>query len=162
MLEVQSTQKGLIGKDSIKSKLDNLDDRLKVAGSIKGGARLGMDCLVLGDSGTGKNFVARLLAGKMLSSGAIKTPPKVVDAADWADFSGDFDKKMAALKDGVLILTNAQKVVPTTKATDVNQLDNQRGRSWAAASTYPAAMAQLANQQTGGPLPTMAPSTVHL
>lgn len=123
VLEVQSTQKGLIGKDSIKSKLDNLDDRLKVAGSIKGGARLGMDCLVLGDSGTGKNFVARLLAGKMLSSGAIKTPPKVVDAADWADFSGDFDKKMAALKDGVLIITNAQKLVPTTKATDVNQLD---------------------------------------
>ena len=123
VLASESTQKGLIGKDSITSKLDELDERLKVAGSIKGGARLGMDCLVLGDSGTGKNFIAMLLANKMLAAGAIKLPPKVVDAADWADFSGDFDKKMSALKDGVLIITNAQKLVPTTKANDVNQLD---------------------------------------
>ena len=117
-------QKGLIGKDSIVSILDDLDARLKVAAMVsRGGARLGMDCLVLGDSGTGKTFVAGLLAAKMVASGVSKLPPKTVDAADWAEFAGDFDKNIGALKDGILLITNAQKLVPTTKATDVNQLD---------------------------------------
>ena len=119
-----SSHKGLIGKDSIVGELDRLDARLKVAGTMtKGGARLGMDCLVLGDSGTGKNFVARLLADKMLASGVIKLPPKIVDAADWAEFAGEFDDNIGKLKDGVLVITNAQKLVPTSRATDVIQLD---------------------------------------
>ena len=115
---------GLIGKDSILPVLESLDARLKVAsGRANSGARFGMDCLVLGDSGTGKNFIARLIAGKMLSSGVIKTPPKVVDAAEWAEFAGNFDENIGQLRDGVLIITNAQKLVPTTRATDVILLD---------------------------------------
>ena len=39
VLVIESTQKGLIGKDSLCSKLDDLDERLKVAGSIKGDNR---------------------------------------------------------------------------------------------------------------------------
>ena len=122
-LEAESTQKGLIGKDQIAPVLDELDKKLKVAKEVVGGTRMGMDCLILGDSGTGKNFIAHLIANKMLASGVAKQAPKEVDAADWAEFLGDFDKKIAALKDGILLITNAQKLLPTTKATDVNQLD---------------------------------------
>ena len=122
-LEAASTQKGLIGKDQIAPVLDELDKKLKVAKEVVGGTKMGLDCLILGDTGSGKNFVAHLIANKMLAAGVAKQAPKEVDAADWAEFLGDFDKKIAALKDGILLITNAQKLLPTTKATDVNQLD---------------------------------------
>ena len=115
-----SSQKGLIAKDDIVGLLDEMDKKLQVA---QGGTRIGMDSLILGDSGTGKNFIAHLIADKMLAAGVAKHAPKVVDAADWGEFSNDFDKNISALKDGILIITNAQKLLPKSKATDVTQLD---------------------------------------
>ena len=123
-LESGSSQKGLIAKDSIVEELDRLDEKLRVAKEVtRGGARMGMDCLVLGDSGSGKHFISRLIADKIQASGIVKQPAREVDAADWAEFMGDFDKNIAALKDGILIVTNAQKLLPTTKAQEVVQLD---------------------------------------
>ena len=124
-LEVASAQKGLIGKDEIAPMLDELDKKLEVAKecAANGGAHIGLDCLILGDSGTGKNFIAHLIADKMLAAGVAKQAPKEVDAADWGEFMNDFDKNIAALKDGILLIINAQKLLPTTKASDVNQLD---------------------------------------
>ena len=119
-----TTQTGLIGKAAIDPILDDLDKKLKVAKMVAGsGTRIGLDCLILGDSGTGKNFIANLVAAKMLASGVVKQPVTKVDAADWEEFAGDFDKKIAALQDGILLITNAQKLLPTSKASDVNQLD---------------------------------------
>lgn len=115
-----SSQKGLIAKDDIVGLLDEMDKKLQVA---QGGTRIGMDSLILGDSGTGKNFIAHLIADKMLAAGVAKHAPKVVDAADWGEFSNDFDKNISALKEGILIITNAQKLLPKSKATDVTQLD---------------------------------------
>ena len=120
----ESTQKGLIGKASITAILDDLDNKLQVAKVVaENGTRIGLDCLILGDSGTGKNFIANLIVSKMLASGVVKKAATKVDAADWDDFASDFDKKIAGLKDGVLLITNAQKLLPTSKASDVNQLD---------------------------------------
>ncbi|MEE3466639.1 MAG: AAA family ATPase [Candidatus Cryptobacteroides sp.] len=123
-LAVESTQKGLIAKDSLVPQLDQLDKKLKVAkANLAGGTRIGMDSLILGDSGTGKNFVAQLVSSKMLAAGVVKQAPRIVDAADWGDFASDFDKNIAALKEGILVITNAQKLLPTTRAKEVNQLD---------------------------------------
>ena len=120
----ESTQKGLIGKASIMAILNDLDNKLQVAKVVaQNGTRIGLDCLILGDSGTGKNFIANLIVSKMLASGVVKKAATKVDAADWDDFASDFDKKIAGLKDGVLLITNAQKLLPTSKASDVNQLD---------------------------------------
>ena len=120
----ESTQKGLIGKAAITAILDDLDNKLQVAKVVvQNGTRIGLDCLILGDSGTGKNFIANLIASKMLASGVVKKPATKVDAADWDEFASDFDKKIAGLKDGLLLITNAQKLLPTSKASDVNQLD---------------------------------------
>ena len=71
-LEAASTQKGLIGKDAIAPVLDELDKKLKVAKEVVGGTKMGLDCLILGDSGTGKNFIAHLIANKMLAAGVAK------------------------------------------------------------------------------------------
>lgn len=114
----------LIGKDCIKAGLEELDKKLKVAQIFaKGGTRIGLDCLILGDPGTGKTFIAQLIASKMLAAGVVKQRPTVVDAADWDAFAGEFDSNIASLKDGILLITNAQKLLPTSRAQDVNQLD---------------------------------------
>ena len=123
-IESASTQKKLIGKDSIAPQLEILDKKIQVAKMLaQNGNRMGMDCLILGDSGTGKNFIAQLIADKMVSAGLTKQPPKKIDAADWSDFYGDFDNNISTLKDGILLITNAQKLLPTSKSREVNQLD---------------------------------------
>ncbi len=120
----EMTQKGLIGKESIVPMLEDLDNKLKVAKVvISQGTRIGLDCLILGDSGTGKNFIAHLIASKMISSGVVKHAAKEVDAAEWDEFMGDFDKNMETLKDGILLITNAQKLLPTEKSRAVDRLD---------------------------------------
>ena len=122
--EKASSQKGLIGKDNIVPKLEELDRKLIVAQRFaSNGTKIGMDCIILGDSGTGKNFIADIISRKMMDAGIAKLPPKKVDAADWGDFCKEFDKNVAALKDGILLITNAQKLLPTDKASNANQLD---------------------------------------
>ena len=119
-----SSQKGLICKDSIIAKLDALDQKIKLAQlNPQRGTRIDFDCVILGDSGSGKNFLAHLIANKLRSAGIVKMAPKEVDASDWDTFSNDFDKNLTAIKDGILIITNAQKLLPTTKASDVIKLD---------------------------------------
>ena len=123
-LEQFSAQKGLIAKSSILGTLGELDKKIKVAQALaSSGTRIGLDCLILGDSGSGKTFIANLIANKLTSAGIVKQAPRIVDAADWDEFASDFDKNIAALRNGILTITNAQKLLPTTKAQDVNQLD---------------------------------------
>ena len=117
------SRKTLIGKASIEADLLEIDGKIKVMKSMTGGSRVGFDCLILGDSGSGKNFIAHLIADKLVAGGVVKIPPKEVDAADWADFAQDFDKSIAALKDGLLLITNAQKLLPTSRAAQVYQMD---------------------------------------
>ena len=124
MATADNMQQGLVGKKSIAPMLEELDRKLVVARRFaRSGTRIGLDCIILGDSGTGKSFLAHLIAEKMRSAGVTKTAPKVVDAADWGDFCRDFDKNITALKDGILLITNAQKLLPREKATNVTQLD---------------------------------------
>ena len=123
-LASESSQKGLIAKDSIVPELDRLDEKLRVAKEVTaGGARMGMDSLVLGDSGSGKHFIAHLIADKILASGVVKKAAKEVDAADWAEFASKLDENLDGMKDGILLITNAHKLLPTNKAKEVNQLD---------------------------------------
>ena len=124
VLKQASRQEGLFGKSSIAETLEDFDKKLKVAKVLAStGTRIGLDCLILGDSGSGKNFIANMLAGKMTDAGVASHAPKVVDASEWDEFAGDFDKNMEKLKNGILLITNAQKLVPTTKAQEVILLD---------------------------------------
>ncbi|MGN0190779.1 MAG: AAA family ATPase, partial [Candidatus Cryptobacteroides sp.] len=124
VLERQDSKKRLIGKDNILPTLEELDKKLKVAKILaQGGARIGLDCIILGDPGSGKHFIAQVIADKIVAAGVSKQATKEVDAADWSQFSSDFDKNIAAISDGILLITNAHKLLPTTKASEVNELD---------------------------------------
>ena len=120
------SQTGLICKDSIKAQLDEFDQKINVArmNAHNGhGPRIELDCMILGDSGSGKNFLAHVIADKIQAAGLVKMAPKEVDASDWDTFSGDLDNNLTAIKDGILIITNAQKLLPTTTASTLIQLD---------------------------------------
>ena len=122
--EVQISETSLIGKQNIEPELEKLEQKLKVAKILaQGGTRIDLDCLILGDAGSGKHFIAKTIASKIIAAGVAKQGIKEVDAADWDQFSSDFDKNISSLKDGILLITNAQKLLPTSKSSDVNQLD---------------------------------------
>jgi len=88
------------------------------------GIKVGLDSLVLGDPGSGKSFIAHKLADIILQARVVSKPPKVIDAADWDDFAGDFEENITKEKDGILLITNAQKLLPKgNTASDVNKLD---------------------------------------
>ncbi|MCQ2338782.1 MAG: AAA family ATPase [Paludibacteraceae bacterium] len=123
-IPMEKPSSDLIGKECIMPMLEDLEKKLKVAKTFaQSGVKMGLDCLILGDSGTGKEYMALFIATKMVESGAVKNAPKKVDAADWSDFTKDFDNNIANLKDGILIITNAQKLLPSSKSQEVNQLD---------------------------------------
>ena len=114
----------LVGKDGVKDVLDEYEKRLKVAKILSAsGSRIGMDCLITGDSGTGKKFLATMISSMLTASKVISGKPREVDAADWEDFAGKFDENITALKGSALIITNAQKLLPASRADNVNQLD---------------------------------------
>ncbi len=117
----------LIAKDNLKDTLQKFQDSLDVFKqfqSIGNNVRMGMDCVILGDAGTGKNFLAQRLVDLMLQAGFItKAKAECVDAADFQIWMDEFDENLAKCEGGVLLLTNVQKLLPDGKAYDVNDLD---------------------------------------
>lgn len=115
------------GKKNLEPVFEKFEGRAAVAAKMhKMGvkARVGMDALVLGDAGTGKKFVADRLFGILQREKLITgSRPTVVDAADMTGWMDAFDTNIEAIQGGVLIITNAQKLVPGEYATSVGDLD---------------------------------------
>lgn len=117
----------LFAKDSILPLIDNFRKRVKAAkalSEIGGSTRVGLDCVILGDSGTGKRFVANLLKEIALSEDLIKKPEMtVVDASDMDSWLQKFDDNISKAKDSILLITNGQKLISEGLSNRVNSLD---------------------------------------
>ena len=105
-----------IAKEGIAKTLGEFTVRSEQASTFRSNfgqdVRPGMDCLIIGDAGTGKSFLAEYLCSVLYSNSVSDSPkPKTVDAADWRDFCSDLDANLAACKKGVLLITNCQKLV---------------------------------------------------
>lgn len=115
---------GLLGKESIKERLDSFctrcartEDFRKRTGSDM---RPEFDCIIIGDTGTGKRYIADYLCNKLYRYKISDTPkPTLVDAADWDVFVEDLDKNLAKIKKSVLLITNCQNLI----SADQNDLD---------------------------------------
>ena len=131
----------LVGKDNLKDMLQKFQDSLDVFKQFQtlgNNVRMGMDCIILGDAGTGKNFLAQRLVDLMLQAGVItKAQPECVDAADFLIWMDDFEENLAKCEGGVLLLTNVQKLLPDGKANDINDLDRIFARMRKNDSTMP-------------------------
>lgn len=117
----------LIGKDNLKDTLQKFQDSLDVFKqfqSLGNNVRMGMDCIILGDAGTGKNFLAKRLVDLMFQASVItKAKPECVDAADFQIWMDEFEENLTKCEGGALLITNVQKLLPDGKAYDVNDLD---------------------------------------
>lgn len=117
----------LIAKDHLKDELRQFQDRLEAFKRFRTAGnqvRMEMDCIILGDAGTGKSFLSQRLVDVMFQAGFItKAKAECVDAADFQIWMDDFDDNLKACAGGVLLLTNVQKLLPDGRAYDVNDLD---------------------------------------
>lgn len=115
---------GIIGKKSMQAEFDKLTKTLKVAKQLASmGNHVGLDCLVMGDAGTGKHYMAMNIADMMVKAGLTDKPVKEVAASEWNEFLGKFDENISALQNGILVINNAQKLLSITKADRVGELD---------------------------------------
>ena len=115
---------GIIGKKTMQAEFDKLTKTLKVAKQLASmGNRVGLDCLIMGDAGTGKHYMAKSIADMMVKAGLTDKPVKELAASEWNEFLGKFDENISALQNGILVVSNVQKLLPTTKADRVGELD---------------------------------------
>ncbi|MBQ8854613.1 MAG: AAA family ATPase [Bacteroidales bacterium] len=117
---------GYYGKENLYPEIEKFRKMAAIAGQLKnsGGAYVGLDCILSGDTGTGKNFIAEKLNEILLKARVItQSKISVVDAADYEAWSEKFDDNLDKAKDGVLMICNAQKLLPSEESVDINDLD---------------------------------------
>ena len=103
---------------------DKLTKTLKVAKQLASmGNHVGLNCLVMGDAGTGRHYMSMNIADMMVKAGLTDKPVKEVPASEWNEFLSKFDENLSALQNGILVINNAQKLLPITKADRVGELD---------------------------------------
>ena len=83
-----------------------------------------LNCIITGDTGTGKAFLARKIAGLLYGCRLSDSPEATVkDASDWNEFNTRLDDNLAAIGRGVLVVTNCQKLV--SPGERISQLDDK-------------------------------------
>lgn len=118
----------LVGMEIVKSQLQDLVntcESLALRAQRNGiSIRLGMDMIITGNTGTGKTKLAEVLQKLLYSSGIIKKPAmRVIDAVDYEEFAKEWEKNTKELKGGILCIENAQKLLPSGAANEINKLD---------------------------------------
>ena len=138
---VNQMNQEFFAKDELFAEIEKYRDRAKVAAQLKqngANVHIQMDAVIIGKAGTGKRFMVNKLFEILLKAGMVSQPkPKIVDAADFDVWMDDFDENLEAVKDGVLVLTNVQKLLPDGDATNVNDLDRLFSRMRNNASKMP-------------------------
>ena len=96
------TGDGMIAKDCVKEPLASFTKRCEQTAEFRkrtgSDVRPGLDCIITGETGTGKTYLAGKLAGILYHNKITENlRPKTVDAADWNDFNSKLDVNLAAL-----------------------------------------------------------------
>lgn len=118
----------LIAKDGVADILENFRMRCRALHSLSEkngpGVTLGMDWLLIGDSGTGKSFLADMILDIAWKEKVIKEKKLYTyDASTISEFNENFTANMGNAGKGILHITNAQKIVPDGFSDNVCQLD---------------------------------------
>ena len=116
---------GFFGKKNIEQEFKRFTARARAAALMKEtAAGIGVDCLVVGEAGTGKLFLAGKLYDVLLTEGLVEDPGyTLVDASEFSKWMEKFDDNLKNAAKGALVITNAQKLLPGGLSSDVNKLD---------------------------------------
>lgn len=125
-IDLASSPDGLLAKDSIKDTLKKFGVRCtstKEFMRITGTSMRQFDCLIIGDAGTGKRYMADHLCAQLYKHKLSKSPkPTTIDAADWPEYLEKLDENLNSIKDSVLHITNCQDIVSDDGAGDLDKL----------------------------------------
>ena len=117
---------GLFAKDNLFETLRefkkrvNVDRQMKERGSK---VHIQMDCVVLGNAGTGKHFMAEMLADWLVRNEVVyQSDIKVIDATDFQPWAGKMDENLNAIKDGLLVIHNVQKLLINGESFELDML----------------------------------------
>lgn len=138
-IEQESDFTGFYGKKNIEREFTRFRARAKAAGLVKGhGTDIGLDCLITGESGTGKLFLADKLYDVLLSGGVVENSKyTLVDASEFDKWMEKFDDNLKVAGKGALVITNSQKLLPGGLSSDVNKLDRLFARMRSSAGKMP-------------------------
>ncbi len=125
----------LVGMEQVKHQLQDLMktcEMLSLRAKNTGvKIRLGMDMVVSGRAGTGKTKLVDVLQRLLYAHGVIRKPAAtIVDAVDYEEFAktgaqagNKWEENIQKAKGGLLVIENAQKLLPQKSADDINKLD---------------------------------------
>ena len=117
---------GLYAKDNLFDTLKEFRKRVDVDRQMKErGSRvhIQMDCVVLGNAGTGKHFMADLLADWLVRNEVVyQSDIKVIDATDFQPWAEKMDENLNDIKDGLLVVHNAQKLIYNGESIELDLL----------------------------------------
>ena len=138
-IEQESSFSGFYGKKNIEKEFTRFEARAKAAGLMKDEAAvIGLDCLIIGEAGTGKLFLAGRLYDVLLARGVVENSKfTLVDASEFDKWMEKFDENLKGASKGALVITNAQKLLPGGLSADVNKLDRLFARMRSSAGKMP-------------------------
>lgn len=124
----QKIMDSLIGLKDVKDVLDEIYDKAAAvkrrADSMKVKSRLEMNFFITGESGTGKTRMANVICALLHDAGVVPSAmPLTIDAAEYDKWAKDIDKNADAVKGGVLLIENVQKLIETNKGNTISPLD---------------------------------------
>ena len=121
--------KELVGLDDIKAqlrKIINTCEALQARSRHSGVSfRMDLNIIITGNTGTGKTKLAQVIHKLLYAAGIVKKELTIVDAVDYSSYfdASVWDENIEKLKDGILCIENAQKLLPTGKSDSISQLD---------------------------------------
>ena len=119
----------LVDKNDVKNRLSeivatakSLSERCKKQNILN--QRMELSFVITGEPGTGKTTVANVIAEELFRAGIVSTNmPYVVDPIKYQEFIKDLDASVKKVGNAVLIVEEAEKLVPEGLAVDVSQID---------------------------------------
>ena len=116
----------LFAKDSLLETLREFKKRIDVDRQMKergSKVHIQMDCAILGNAGTGKHFMANMIADWLVRSEVVyQSDIKVIDATDFQPWASKMDENLNAIKDGLLIIHNVQKLLFNGESSELDML----------------------------------------
>ena len=122
----QNPLDAIIGRDEVKRQLKSIADTFSFLQARKAtdNIRLSANSIILGETGTGKSMLVKAIGDFFFQNDIIKkNVVTVVDAVDYDRFVKDWDNNVQKAKGGILVIDNAQKLLPDKYSTSVNPLD---------------------------------------
>lgn len=87
--------------------------------------KLECDTIIMGATGTGKNYLAECIVHKLHEAKLIRRRDSVlIDAVNWRVFEEKLGHNLESIADGVLIIDNAQKLVNANDTVNIGSLDS--------------------------------------